>query len=239
MDLKVEIERRGFGYLRGILQQDELKGYTGLVDEIVVYGEVNHEDPFTDYFMRHRTDQGTIYDLFQRHPEFQDLAKHPKILEALERIIGPNIFLYENSLVYKPQGRPNEVPWHQDIMNRPVEPIKYIAWIALDDINPGNGSLRVIPGSHKMGFLPYVNIPGETHHTRLDPSSIPDQEVEAVEMKVGDVLIFHQLLVHSSERINDPQPRRAYRVSYQGFDQIFTPRGSNCSSRWQTQVAGE
>ena len=47
-----------------------------------------------------------------------------------------------------------------------------------------------------------------------------------VELEAGDVLIFNQLLLHSSERIASDKPRRAYRISFQGFEQIFTPRAT-------------
>ncbi|MEY3234305.1 MAG: hypothetical protein RL230_1576, partial [Pseudomonadota bacterium] len=32
---------------------------------------------------------------------------------------------------------------------------KFIAWMALDDVKIENGAMKVIPGSHKLGFLPW------------------------------------------------------------------------------------
>jgi len=45
-------------------------------------------------------------------------------------------------------------------------------------------------------------------------------------MNPGDVLIFNMLLVHGSNEAHTESPRRAYRISYQGFDRIYTPRGT-------------
>lgn len=216
----------GFVILKKVFDTDTLTKMRDLTDRIIQDGEKELEDPFSPYYMRHRTDQGALYDLFQRHPEFQDMAKNNVILDEIAKVVGDDIFLYENSLVYKPKGKNNEVPWHQDFINRPTEPIKFIAWIALDDVLIDNGAMKVIPGSHKNGFLPWFTIPGETHHTRLKLDGIKLDDYIFAELEAGDVLIFNQLLLHSSDRIVSDKPRRAYRISYQGFEQIFTPRST-------------
>jgi phytanoyl-CoA hydroxylase len=216
----------GFVILKKVFDEDTLLKMRSLTDRIIADGENGLEDPFSPYYMRHRTDQGALYDLFQRHPEFQEMARNKTILDEVSKIVGEDVFLYENSLVYKPKGKNNEVPWHQDFINRPTEPIKYIAWIALDDVKIDNGAMKVIPGSHKNGFLPWVTIPGETHHTRLNLDGIKLEDYVYAELEAGDVLVFNQLLLHSSDRIVSDKPRRAYRISYQGFDQIFTPRAT-------------
>jgi phytanoyl-CoA hydroxylase len=216
----------GFVILKKVFDTDTLTKMRDLTDRIIQDGEKELEDPFSTYYMRHRTDQGALYDLFQRHPEFQDMAKNNVILDEIAKVVGDDIFLYENSLVYKPKGKNNEVPWHQDFINRPTEPIKFIAWIALDDVLIDNGAMKVIPGSHKNGFLPWFTIPGETHHTRLKLDGIKLDDYIFAELEAGDVLIFNQLLLHSSDRIVSDKPRRAYRISYQGFEQIFTPRST-------------
>lgn len=216
----------GFVVLKNVFDELTLKNMRKLTDDIIKHGEKELEDPFSKYYMRHRTDQGALYDLFQRHPEYQEIAKNKNILDVISTVVGEDIFLYENSLVYKPKNKSNEVPWHQDFINRPDEPIKYIAWIAFDDVTIENGAMKVIPGSHKNGFLPWYHVPGETHHTRLKLEGIDLENYIFVELNAGDVLIFNQLLLHSSDRIESEKPRRAYRISYQGFEQIFTPRST-------------
>jgi phytanoyl-CoA hydroxylase len=100
-----------------------------------------------------------------------------------------------------------------------------IAWIALDDITVANGAMKVIPGSHRRGFLPWYKVPGETHHTRVRPEFVEEDKAVHAEVKAGSALVFHQLLLHSSDQISSGAPRRAFRASYQGCDQILAPRG--------------
>lgn len=221
-----KLKSEGYVVLNKVFSEEALRPIRELTDRIIKYGESSLKDPFESYYLRHRVDQGALYDLFQRHPEFQDLAKSKEILEALTGILGDDIFLYENSLVYKPKGKSNEVPWHQDFIDRPNEPTKLIAWIALDDVKVSNGALKVIPESHKIGFLPWHTVKGETHHTRVNTNGVDFSKAKYIELNSGDVLIFHQLLLHGSDKVDANEARRAYRISYQGFDNIFTPRGT-------------
>ena len=216
----------GFTILRKVFPEEMLLPLRKEVDDIVRYFESNPVDPFEKYYLKHRVDQGVLYDLYQRFPPFQSLATNPVILDALEEVLGPNILMYENSLVYKPSGKKNGVPFHQDFISRPSEPLKYITWTALDPVHEQNGCLRIIPGSHKNGFLKWHRVKGETHHDRIIPGQFDPSLAVNVVMGPGDVLIFNMLLVHGSDEVHIESPRRAFRVSYQNFDQIFSPRAT-------------
>jgi phytanoyl-CoA hydroxylase len=223
-NIKETFDNQGFVVLENLIEDNLINDAVAVFNDIEDYFSKNSYDPFNDFLMEHRTDQGALYDLYFRHPEYQKLTNHPKLIEGLKSIMGPDIFLYESALVYKPKDKKNEVPWHQDFMNRTDEPEKFIVWIALDDVTVDNGALKFIPGSHKNGFLPYHRVKGETHHTRLNLDGIDLENYKYGEMKKGDALIFHHLLLHSSDRISSDKPRRAYRFSLQGFEQIFSPR---------------
>ena len=216
----------GYTILKNVFSEDALAGIRDLTQRVTQYAERGLEDPFSKYYLRHRADQGVLYDLYHRHPAFRVFAENHRILDALETALGPDIYLYENSLIYKPPGKHNGVPWHQDFISRPDEPVKYIVWMALDRATRANGCVKVIPGSHKSGFLPWHRVEGETHHDRVNPECVDESKAMYVELDAGDVLIFNQLLLHSSDEVDTDQPRRAYRVSYQGLDTVFTPRST-------------
>jgi phytanoyl-CoA hydroxylase len=154
------------------------------------------------------------------------MAESPEVMRVLTSVLGPDVFMYENSLVFKPQGRDNAVPWHQDFISRQDEPAKFVSWTALDDVHEGNGAMWAIPKSHANGYLDWHRVRGETHHDRLKPGQIDESTAVRLEMSAGDVLVFDARLVHSSPECHSDEKRRAFRVSYQGFDSITTPRGS-------------
>lgn len=221
-----QLRAEGFTILNHVVLEEKLIALRALTDRIVEYADKNKVDPFSNYYLRHRSDQGVLYDLYQRHPEFQSLAKLDPVLDVLEGVLGADIFFYENSLVYKPKGRANAVPWHQDFISRPTEPKKFIVWIAFDNVTIKNGALKAIPKSHLNGYLPYFRVKGETHHDRIDMSRLDLNDAVFLELNAGDVLIFDCMLCHGSDEVHVDEPRRAFRASYQGFDQIFTPRGA-------------
>jgi len=221
-----EIRSKGFTILRGVFDADTLARLREFLERLIPQADNAAGDPFLPWYLPHRTDQGVLYDLFQRHPEFTDFARNSQILDSVAEVLGLDLFVYENSLVYKPAGRKNGVPFHQDFISRPHEPKKLIAWMAIDDVRKDNGALKIVPGSHVKGFLPWYRVQGETHHDRLDLSSIDTSKVEHVELDAGDVLVFDQLVVHGSDEAHGDELRLVYRVSYQGFDEIFVPRAS-------------
>lgn len=105
-----ELLEQGFTIITRVFDEHTLEHVRALADRLVCYADKAPAEPFEGYYLRHRPDQGVLYDLFQRHPEFQALARSPTVLDVLEQVIGKDIFPYENSLVYEPQGRPNSVP---------------------------------------------------------------------------------------------------------------------------------
>ncbi len=218
--------RDGFTIVRAAFPAAQMAAARALAGELVELAERNPSDVFTRHYLPHRPDQGVLYDLYQRFPEFAALARHEPLVDAIRAIWSRNFFLYENSLVYKPRHGDNAVPWHQDFMGRRGEPPKLIAWMALDDVDEANGCVYAVPGSHRDGFRPWVRVRGETHHTRAVTDGVDLASAVPVEMRAGDVLLFHCALLHSSREIRCEQPRRAYRAAYQSFESARVPRGS-------------
>jgi non-haem Fe2+, alpha-ketoglutarate-dependent halogenase len=77
------------------------------------------------------------------------VARHPRILDAVEDIIGPNILLFTSTLWPKDGKDGRFVSWHQDSAYFGLDPHQEVtAWIAFTASNRGNGCVRVMPGSH-------------------------------------------------------------------------------------------
>jgi phytanoyl-CoA hydroxylase len=225
-----QLEEHGFCIINDVFGEKQLQPRRDLVNQIIEFYERDNADPFDGegcVYRRHRVDQGVLYDVYQRYPSFQQMASEENVLDVVEGVLGPNIYLYVNSVVYKPKDGDNEVPFHQDFMDRPDESDRYIAWMPLYDATRENGCLKVIPGSHTDGFKSYHVEEGETHHTRLNEDQYDSDVVEYLEMKAGDVLFFHQHLMHGSDEVSSSAPRHAFRSVYKAPypDDVITPRG--------------
>ena len=126
---------------------------------------------------------------------------HPRIIEVLSRVIGPNIKCMQSMLFIKHAGKPGQA-WHQDEDFIPTRDRSLgAAWIALDDATVDNGCLWVIPGSHRPGILwplkahdnpEYDVTPGSVEFPYRDEEAIP------VEVPAGSIVFFHGYLLHKS-----------------------------------------
>ena len=78
-----------------------------------------------------------------------DLSRDPRLLDAVEDLIGPDVLLTNSIFRIKEPGSTTYYGWHQDAARIRVEPGFVLAFIAISDATPENGCLRVIPGSQR------------------------------------------------------------------------------------------
>ena len=178
------------------------------------------------WYLTHRTDSGVLYDVYQRFPEARKAAEVPEVTAFLKSYFNRSVYLYVNSYLYKPADKDNEVPWHQDFLNRPNETEKVLAWVSLDSATQENGCLQVIPGSHKRGFRKWFHVEGATHHDRIVLDKNEESNQVFVETEPGDIVLFSNYLIHSSAQNSSDLPRRALRFVYKALDDDALPRGS-------------
>ena len=82
-----------------------------------------------------------------------NLLLHPRVVEVLTVIIGPDVKAMQSMLFVKAEGKPGQA-WHQDEYFIPTRDRSLTAaWIALDDATTENGCLWVLPGSHRRGVI--------------------------------------------------------------------------------------
>ena len=139
-------------------------------------------------------------------------AWHPRLIEAVTKLIGEPPALWANQALIKPPKIGREKPWHQDhaYFNLPLGTPVIGCWIALDHAIPENGCMHVIPGSHHDG--PVV------HFRRRDWQICDDHvqlgKIMAVPLKPGGVLFFDGLLHHGTPPTTSALRRRALQFHY-------------------------
>ena len=72
----------------------------------------------------------------------------------------------------------------------------------LDDLNLGNGPLRILPGTHKAGVLTDQEI--QSFWEQMKPIDCP--------VSLGGVLLMRPLAVHASSKSASTQPRRVLHI---------------------------
>jgi ectoine hydroxylase-related dioxygenase (phytanoyl-CoA dioxygenase family) len=208
--IQLELEARQASLIAGELP--EACGTVVLDDpEAVVNGK-----PFAHY----------VCEVTTVAPLTRAAALHPKIVSAVEALLGPACWLLEDDrfgVVYQ-DARPGDgsgysrIGWHSDAQSGPT-----LDWwpsvaftIHLDPTSPENGFLRVVPGSHRGGTdaMPpgFERVPGEV----------------GVYCERGDVLLHHSDLWHSAARATEDPPggiRRHVRGGWYGGKRPSAPHG--------------
>src|SRR5881392_1660720 len=89
-------------------------------------------------------------------PFLADLVRHPKILDAVEDLLGPDILCWSSNFFIKEAADPAFVSWHQDSTYWGLSsPDVATAWVRRGPNNAANGAMAVIPGSHKLDQMPH------------------------------------------------------------------------------------
>ncbi len=134
-------------------------------------------------------------------PAIVGLACNPKILDAVEDLIGPNIMLFGASIFAKNGRDPRYVSWHQDSTYFGLTPHEEVTvWVALTSSNSDNGVLRVLPGSHAGPDLKHVETYAKDNMLAKGQTLVGIDETLAVEMPLepGQFSIHHERTAHSS-----------------------------------------
>ena len=80
------------------------------------------------------------------------LATHPRVLDLVEAMIGPDILLYDVTYIVKEAGAASHVSWHQDLTYWGLsDDVQVSMWLALSPATSESGCMRMIPGSHTQG----------------------------------------------------------------------------------------
>lgn len=167
------------------------------------------------------------------------IASWPELMAMACDVLGPRAFPFRATIFDKSQDANWLVVWHQDkalplrhrldvpgwgpwstkegipYAHAPAEVLSQVLALRvhLDDSNPDNGPLKVLPGTHTLGVL------GDDRIHQLS------EQVAAVECVVprGGVLAMRPLVVHASSKSRGATPRRVLHIEYAASDSIATP----------------
>ena len=141
---------------------------------------------------------------------FDKVSHNPKILDAVESIIGKDILICGTTLFIKNPKEKGFVSFHQDAKYIGLEPYNWVtAWIAVTDTNEENGCMRMWSGSHKYE-LKYHNQKFDENNllTRGQTiENVPYNDTTPVILKSGQMSLHHPTIVHGSG-LNKSNDRR-------------------------------
>jgi|TARA_B110000240_G_scaffold189183_1_gene228895 non-heme Fe2+,alpha-ketoglutarate-dependent halogenase len=148
-----------------------------------------------------------------------ELAYHPRVLDAVEDLLGPHFSLWGSVLFIKEPKSSHFVSWHQDATYMGITPRHFVTpWIALTHSDRHTGCMSMIPGSHHKDIQPHQDTYG------ADNILTRGQEVTNVDaslavdliLKPGQMSLHHAMTIHGSQP-NQSQDKRRIGFALQSF----------------------
>lgn len=142
-----------------------------------------------------------------------EALKHKKVVNIIGKLVGGVPMGLQTQFFYcKPGTRGFSL--HQDNFFVQAKESAFVsAWIALTNVSINKAALIAYPGSHKAGLLPVRPL-----HDLRDPKQDPNANNEetivpecydkySLEVKKGDVVFLHSLIVHGSNANSTDESR--------------------------------
>lgn len=159
-----------------------------------------------------------------RLPGYYHLMSNPNILDAVESLIGGEIYANPvyNVRPKVPKVAAGAIPWHQDKSYWPdanSNPVITV-WLSFVDATLENGCLHLKPGTHKTKLLDWHH---ETYtgtgYTALRENQLGDKKTIALPVKAGTAILFNDRLLHMSTPNHSRGVRWSVDLRYQPTDQ--------------------
>ena len=179
--------------------------------------------------------------MWRRDPDFRAaFFETPAAALAGAAMRSASVRLFYDQIFAKEPATPRETPWHQDYPYWPVTGDQFCTvYVALDEIDAGNGAVEYVAGSHRWGndYRPAPFRAGGEDAQRYTNSPLaPGPDIEAMRASLdirryslapGDATIFHGRLVHGAPGNASPtRRRRTLALRFAGDD-----------ARWQTGIS--
>jgi ectoine hydroxylase len=180
-------------------------------------------------------------------------ARCARMVDTMEAILGGPVYHFQSKLTAKEPFVGGAWEWHQDYgywyHNGCLFPHLASCQVALDRSTSANGCLQMVQGSHHLGRVDHVPVPGEGQNV-ADPARMRDitQRLNIVpcELEPGDAVFFHSkhaasfrpeplaaptldidlLLQSHRQRHREPRPRSLLCATRQGAGQRGDGRGA-------------
>ena len=199
------------------LSPNQLKQYEdeGFVSPINIFSkeeakEIRDEIELIENQMPGELDKSGRYNAHLISPLLDEVTHHPKILDAVQSLIGEDILVCGTTLFIKNPNEKGFVSYHQDAKYIGLEPHNWVtAWVAITDSNENNGCMRMWSGSHKDNLKEHDQKfnQGNLLTRGQTVKNVPKEETTPLVLIAGQMSLHHPTTVHGSE-LNKSDDRR-------------------------------
>jgi len=270
----MRFRREGFLLVPGLVSAAEVESLRHHT-ELLMQGNLPEQQETTA--AEDRGDTGGAMQKFQRPPEnlspeekalywlrihmlhrqlaiHEQFLLHPRVLDVLECLIGPDVMAMQSMMFFKGPGKAGQ-GWHQDSYYIPTHPDSLCgAWLALDDCDEYNGAMWFAQGSQvepvyppsegdgfgdvQLGDIHKVAGVSKDDDSQNDLAKIADRYPQVLaKARAGDVVFFGGHVLHRSKRNNTTDRFRRSFVGHYANARSFTQWGADEAIRGDKSIS--
>ncbi len=217
-DYAAAMNRDGYAIFPHVLSHEDVAALRAVIEGI----------PSGDAVRKKQSVYG-VRNLLETSPEICALATRPDVWRLVTPVLGEAAFACRAIFFNKTPDANWVLGYHQDSVISVAEKIEtpsFLAWgqkagvwqvqpppeilsnmlalrVHLDDCGPDNGPLRVLPGSHRHGWV--------EDNIAAWKQRVPEAACTA---PLGGVVAMRPLILHASSKATSPSNRRVIHIEY-------------------------
>lgn len=142
-----------------------------------------------------------------------------EVADLVQPVTGPDIGLFSSHFIAKEPHTGRPTPWHEDSAFWAEEFNDFsrivTVWLALDDVDRGNGCMAVIPGTHSNGFSGYADLAdGDAYTFDREIAEVDAEAAVYLELAKGQASLHDSRIVHGAEANTSPRRRAGYTMRF-------------------------
>ena len=151
-------------------------------------------------------------------PWANEIIHSNKLLDYVEKIIGPNFYCWNSLIFHKYPQSKYFVSMHQDQNYWGIIHDKALSvQLAISESTINNGCLKIIPFSHRKNlehkdYSSNYNILARGQS--ISPENYKKEELENIELESGECCIFHGNIVHGSNENKSSTHRMLFTMRF-------------------------
>ncbi|MQY18481.1 ectoine hydroxylase [Nocardia macrotermitis] len=222
VELLASFESDGYAIIDELLTTAEVADFADEIDRLASDPELRLDERVIIEKTSNRV--RSIFEVHEISSKVADLVRDPRVIELARHVLGSDVYIHQSRVNYMPGFEGTGFYWHSDFETWHAEdgmpaPRAVSLSIALSDNYPFNGSLMVMPGSHRT-FVPCQGAtPADHYRESLQEQMIgvPSHEhiadlaekhgIAQFTGARGSALLFDSNIMHGSANNITPFPR--------------------------------
>lgn len=156
-----------------------------------------------------------------QHAWWHRLCTRCEILDVVEDLLGPNLLIWKSQLWIKEERSGSFVGWHQDATYWGLDPPDSVnVWMALTDVTPSHGPLRLLAGSQGDALPTKDTYTVDNLLTRgqdidwEEAGGLDTRRVHEAVLRPGEFSVHHLCTAHASQPNEGPGRRIGFNITF-------------------------